>query len=372
MTLELEDRLWAQLEAAAEREARRGRVRRRSAATRARLTLRGAASAGAVAVALVAALAVVVSLPHPPEKTQWQVGQFHLEGRDLGAGASAFGSLWTYDARSAAVLRVDPRTHRVLARNALRTTLPSVAVAAGAGAVWAAPVERITHSSAPAAHPSPVTLVRIDPSTNRVAARVTLRAADGSAVRPVDVVARPGVVWAWGRTGALRVDPARNRVTAAIRLPDETITGFVATDASVSVLTDLGRLVSFDARTGARLSAETVPVAGGSGQKLVAVGGGVVVYTQGGSIESIDPVSGRVRWTAQVESRPRDVAATDRRLWILLSTPGREQVRELDPATGHTIARVTLPADDARSISTAGAGLLVTTERGGVLTVRRR
>ena len=371
MTLELEDRLWAQLEAAAEREARRGRLRRRGAATRARLTLRGAASAGAVAVALVAALAIVVSLPHPPEKTQWRVGQFHLEGRDLGAGVSAFGSLWTYDAGSAAVLRVDPRNiacspstrcaQRAQRRRGRRRRRR-----------MGRPAEPITHSPAPAAHPSPVTLVRIDPRTNRVAARVTLRAADGSTVRPVDVVARPGAVWAWGRTTALRVDPARNRVTAAIKLPGETITGFVATDASVSVLTDLGRLVTFDARTGARLSAESVPVGGGFGQKLVAVGGGVVVYTHGGSIESIDPVSGRVRWTADVESRPRDVAATADRLWILLSTPGREQIHELDPATGHTIARITLPADDARSISATGAGLLVTTERGGVLTVRRR
>lgn len=368
MTSEFEERLWAQLATAAEREARGGRIRRAAAAT---LSVRRAAALTAAAAAAAAVLVILVAFSQQPREHQtWRIQQFRVEGREFAASASGFGSLWTYDMRSAALLRVDPRTHRVLARFPLPTTLPTVAVATGAGAVWAVPVEPIRHS-APATTAGPVTLTRIDPRRNGVAARIKLRAPDRSTVRPVDLIVRPDAVWVWGQTEAQRIDPSNNRITRVLKVPDETFAGVVATDAWVSALTNLGRLVTFDAHTGARLGAADVPIASGYGQKLLAIGGAVIVDLQNGTIASIDPTTGHYRWTARVESA-RDLAATPRRLWILSSTPGRDQLSGLDPETGRTVARITLPAGEVDAITTAGNTILATTEQGSVISVRPR
>jgi outer membrane protein assembly factor BamB len=372
MTLEFEDRLWLQLEAAADREAGRGWLRREAATWRAALTARHAAAAAAALATVAVVLAIVSHLPQRREPPPWRVGQFRVDGSDLGAGVTGYGSLWTYDDRTSALLRVDPRSHRVLARLALPTSLPTVAVAAGAGAVWATAVAPITHSPTGPLHPSPVALVRIDPHTNRVTARIPLRASDGTTMRPVGMVIRPDAVWVWGRGAALRVDPARDRVTAAITLGDETISGFVAADAWTAVFTDLGRLLTFDAGTGARVHATDVPVTVNAGQKLIATGGGVVVYAQGGALQSVDPRTGRVRWTVDLHNRPTDLTVTAGRLWVLLGTPGRDRLIALDPSTGRALAHVTLPSGDARSVATAGKSVLVTTEGGKVITVRPR
>jgi outer membrane protein assembly factor BamB len=137
-------------------------------------------------------------------------------------------------------------------------------------------------------------------------------------------------------------------------------------------MTDVGRLVSFDARTGARLSATTVPVRVSAAQELVAADGAVVVDQQDGSLAGIDALTGHTRWTARLESGLRDVAMAGRRVWLLLGAGGRDRLQALDPATGRTVARVTLPTGEARAIATAGDRLFVTTGDGRVVAVRPR
>ena len=370
--MELEDRLWVQLEAAAEREALRGHAGRGAATARAALPARQLIPAVATLVAIVVAVAAMATLGPRTSRPQWTAEPLGLSGSDLTAGATGFGSLWTYDLRGSQVLRVDPRTHHVTARLPFPTLLPNTALAIGDDAVWAVPIAPITHS-APSPNPGAVSAARIDPRTARVSARVSLRAPDGSTIRPVDVVALPGAVWVWGETGALRIDPATDRVTAAIKVPGEAIKGFAATDTRVSVVTDMGELVSFDARTGSRLAAHPVS-APTFGEKLVAIGDAVVVRGEHGTIASMDPATGNTRWTAHLGSQPRDITLTGGRLWILMSNPGAHgEVLALDPGTGRVVVRVVLPGtNDARSLSPAGTAPLITTDSGDIVVLTPR
>ena len=369
MTMELEDRLWVQLEAAAEREARRGRFGRGARGTRSAVQVRRLAPSAALLAVLAAIVVLVSQNPQRPEP-HWRVDQHQLAGGDLAAGVNGFGSLWTYDRGAGQVLRVDPRSHRVVARMSVPTTLPSIAIATGAGAVWAVPVQTPHYAVPPTG--SPVTMVRIDPRLNRITARILLRAPDRSTLRPAGVIAQPHVVWVWGQGGVQRIDPVTDRVTTPLEVPDGSLKGFVATPTRVSAATELGRLVSFDARTGAREGTIPIPAPFLS-QKLVAVGDSVIVEGEQGSIASVDPISGRRRWTARLGSRPRDLTLIGDRLWVLIASgsAGRDQLVALDPRTGRVVAHVALPGVDAQAITSDGSTPMVTTADGHLLVVRR-
>ena len=369
MKLALEDRLWEQLESAADRDAARGRGARAAATVRGALPAAGPRLAVVAVVAAAIAVALVVGRPPDRSGPHWRVERVGVSGVHLGAGVAGLGGLWSYDASSQRVLRLDPRSHRVVARVPVPAGTSSVALALSADAVWAVPSAPIRHSSPAPADLAPSTLLRIDPRTNRVAGRVVLRAAGGATLRPVDLVARQGAIWVWGEGGALRVDPARGRVTSVIVLPDERIMGFAATDTRVSVLTDLGQLVTLDARTGRRLAAVPL-VAPVNGEELVAIGDDVVVYRQGGTLASTDPLTGRDRWAVHVGSQPRDLTLTGGRLWLLLAGARNSELRALDTGSGRTVARVALPSDDARAVAPAGAAPVVTTQGGELLAVR--
>ncbi len=370
MTLDLENRLWQQLEVAAGREASRGRVARGAAGVRSAIRPRHLRPVAAL-IAFAAVAVLVIALAPNHARPQWHVERFGVAGVQLGVAVSGHGALWSFDEQSGQVLRLDPRSHRVVARVALPGSITDAALATGLGAVWVAPAAPIRHSSPAPAHPRPAALLRIDPRTNRVVARVVLRAPDGSTLRPVDMVAVAGALWVWGEGGAQRIDPSRNRVAAAIRIPGEKVMGFAATGHRVSVTTDFGQVVAFDAGSGDRLGASplTAPL---SREDLVPIGDDVVVYRRGGALVSTDPVTWRDRWAVHVGSQPRDVTMTGGRLWVLLAEPGgrRSELRALDPGTGRVVTRIALPVDDAHTITPAGVAPLVTTQSGDLVAVR--
>ena len=365
MTLELEDRLWAQLEAAALRETRRRPAARAAAAMRRPFRAwRGAAAlAAATAVAIAAALSVTGERPAP----QFSADRIVLPGAQLTAGTRAFGSLWAYDDASGSVLRVDPRSHRIVARMRVPASLDDVAIAAGAGSLWAVPVAAIRHSSIAPEHPRPVAVARIDPRANRVVARVRVPAP----VQPVGILPLGGAIWVWGERGAVKVDPPDGRPVVVIRRPGERIMAFTATDARASLITDVDELVTFDARTGVRLA--TIPITTPTVRgKLVSVGGSVVTSRAGGLLAAVDPITGDDRWVAHLGSQPLDLVVTGGRLWALVHDPAaaRSVLLALDPGTGHTVARVPLPADDARTLGGGAAQPAISTASGQLLVPR--
>jgi hypothetical protein len=291
-------------------------------------------------------------------------------GSDLSGGLTGFGSLWTYDIDSGRVLRVDPATHRVLARVPVRAAWSDVGLAIGAGAVWAVSTHNTGHTASEL-NPPPVALVRIDPQGNRIMASLTLRAPDHSTLVPLGVITSPGAIWVWGAAGAQKIDPRFNRVTDAVTVRGDSVRGFAATGTTAWAVTETGRLVRFDARTGARLST-TSTTAFDRPKKLVLLPQALVVDREDGSIAKLDATTGRTRWTAHPGSALRDATMADGRLWILTADPTQphDELQALDPNTGRTTARIALPTADSQAIASAGSKLLITTQSGKVLVLR--
>jgi YVTN family beta-propeller protein len=131
----------------------------------------------------------------PGNETTLVSSYFFFDGLAAGDGA-----LWLAgDARERVVWRVDPNTHRVVAR--IRLPFIPKAIAAGSGAVWVTSLLGDTVS-------------RIDPRTNRIVATIPVGRG------PDSIAAADGAVWV---TSAIddalwRIDPRTNRVVAHIPL----------------------------------------------------------------------------------------------------------------------------------------------------------
>ena len=138
---------------------------------------------------------VVAKVPLPPVRGGcWVVG--------MAAGA---GALWLSQSGER-LLRVDPRGNRVVASLAMADLATPAVTASG---VWGVCCWRGITSRHPTGW-----LVRVDPASNHVAARVRLPGL------PTAVGVGPSGVWVTGVDGRIwRVDPARGRVVATIRLP---------------------------------------------------------------------------------------------------------------------------------------------------------
>jgi len=372
VSIDLEDRLWRQLELAAERQARRGRLSQGAAATRAALPvhiLRPAVIAVA-AVLLGAGAIVALNRPQPPATPHWRIDTFALPGSQLSGGVTAFGSLWTYDLQRGQVLRVDADAQRIVARVSVPGDLADVAVAAGAGAVWAVNTQLLSHTPL-LTTTQRVTLVRIDPATNRITGGMTPRLSGGATLAPLGVVARPGAVWVWGAGGALRIDPSSLRVTREITAPGDSLMGFTATDTDAFAVTVLGRFLGFDAQSGERtLSRPTRSPA--RTLALIALPNAVVRDEQDGSFASLDARTGRTLWTASPGAAVRDGTFAAGRLWIVTADPTspHDTLLGFDPRTGRNVARIGLPATDTRAVAAAGRTLLLTTQSGVILRLR--
>ena len=129
------------------------------------------------------------------------------------------GALWV-TAIGERLLRVDPQTARVVARVAV---VPSAAAAVAAGSVWVPCCEGDGRGR----------LARVDPATNRVVVLVALPGM-GNAVG-----AGPGGVWVRGVGGRVwRVDPTANKVVAAVPVPTSGRPGSVAVTRDAVWLSD--------------------------------------------------------------------------------------------------------------------------------------
>jgi branched-chain amino acid transport system substrate-binding protein len=129
------------------------------------------------------------------EETTFVSSYFFFDGLAAGDGA-----LWLAgDAQERVVWRLDPKTHRVVAR--IRLPFIPKAIAAGSGAVW------VTSLLGDA-------VSRIDPRTNRIVATIPVGRG------PLAIAAGNGAVWV---TSAIdetlwRIDPRTDRVVARIPL----------------------------------------------------------------------------------------------------------------------------------------------------------
>ena len=181
---------------------------------------------------------------------------------DAGLLARGFGSLW-FASGDKTISRIDPRTGRVTARiRPVETGQSDGGIGIGEGSVWVAgPVQG-----------SPLT--RIDPTRNRVLARVAVPKfrSSGIALGGGSIwVADPGADQVW------RIDPRRNIAVATVKVG----------------VAPLG-------------------LAFGHGSVWVANAGD-------GTVSRIDPVSARVSSTIDVGGSPTGLAITDDGVWVTVA-----------------------------------------------------
>ena len=234
--------------------------------------------------------------PAPPQQLplpdRWATAQLEV---GHGGGPLVFdaGSLWVGAWRDGQVVRVDPRSNRVVARFPAGGPNPA-GLAVGAGTIWVT-------------HPDTDEVVRLDPGTGRVVARIKLgqlpfQVAPGDdRFRPSLVAVGAGAGWvATGRGAVARIDLASNRVAAVIKLLPESPAGIAVAGDSVWVAAGGDGVARIEAATDRLLEiirldfhAERVAVAGGG----IWVGGPTTdpIVEMAGAVARIDAATGRVR-----------------------------------------------------------------------------
>ena len=321
-------------------------------------TRRGAAALGLAAAVLLAALGTAVtdagtarSAPGP------RVVETVALADGLGRSAQvAFGSVWLSATNDAAVLRVDPRTRRVVARIAVGT---DVNLGVGAGAVWAVP-----------RHPSRETarLVRIDPRTNRVVARIPLPSPGGRYPLGGASVLAGRRVWVVGAQGLVAVDPATNRPVRQIVLGGDFLVEESHLRGGELWVSRADRSITrLDAITGHRLGRLGWPAP----SVVLLPGRDRVVKVERRSVALADAVGGRTLWRTRLGSRLNDAGVVAGRLLVegADGTNSRDRLWELDPRTGRVLGALTVPGFSVTALLRVGGDAWVVTADGHVIVV---
>ena len=202
----------------------------------------------------------------------------HPEAIATGAGmvwvAASAGSVW----------RIDPASNRVVGKvDTGRLLYKPIGLAVEDDAVWMV----CCANAAPGRHRDGK-LIRIDPSTNRVTARITVRG------EPFAVAADPRAVWVATVQGpAVRVDRVTNRVAAVIPAGGPIGgTQAVAVGPGAIWLTDPGDSVVLRIDPDANRTVARIPVAGAHHLAVDETGVWVVSRNEAALVQ-VDPVSNR-------------------------------------------------------------------------------
>jgi outer membrane protein assembly factor BamB len=370
MSQDFTTRLQLQLREAALRDERRSPLRRRLAGLR--LGMPGPAAATAVALAAALVVAVVVAgglrwgggderVSHPKV-----VADFPLAD-NVGFLSSGFGAVWAADAKNLDLLRVDPRTHAITAR--IHTGGDTNAfggdpiVNTGAGAVWA--IARAPSSDG--GH----RVLRIDPETNRVTARVTLPARQAPLVFNIQVV--DGRPWVLTNAGAIELDPATARPRSFVAVDQPAgepgpIWSIIA-GKELWVLTRSSTVDRYDISSGRRVASDPVPVTGAEG--VVPTQEGPLYGLRNGVLALVDE-SGKEVWRRQVGTTSNPPFVQGGTVWVHASDMegGRDRLVELDLASGKPRSSTGLPEFGIMGFTVVGDDLWLSASNGHVMIVR--
>jgi hypothetical protein len=368
MSQDFTTRLQLQLREAALRDERRSPLERRLAGLRQGMPRPAVVTAAALAAALVVAVVIAGGLrwggehlvAHPKV-----VADFPLAD-NLGFISAGHGSVWVADSKDLRVLRVDPRSHQVQAR--IRTGGDTNAFGgdpllnAGAGAVWA--VARAPSSDG--GH----RVLRIDPATNKITARVTMPAAQAPIV--FDVQIEQGRPWVITNRGAIALDSATARPVSFIRFHQPAaepgpLWAFVAR-GELWVLTRNGTLDRYDLGSGRRTASDEVPVSGA--QVVVPTDEGLLYGANGGELVLVR--DGREVWRRELGTTVSLPLVLGGTAWLHATdtVTGRDRLIELDVRSGKVRSSTGLPQFGIRGITTVGDELWLSTPNGRVTIVR--
>jgi streptogramin lyase len=359
-----------QLREAALRDERRTPAARRLVDARLRAP-RPAVLAAGIAVALLALAAALgaLSLRGEPEPTTPKVIHTFKVASGLTSITQGFGAVWATDLSSGNVLRIDPKTRKVVARipvvGGVGGISPDILVAAGRGTVWV-----LAGDLQNGGVEGPVRLMRIDPRRNRVVAGIPLTKPSGGTFSPQGVHVGDGVVWVIGTAGALQIDPASNTPQRYVPIGGAA-RGVVAAGDAVWLLGLNGRLRQVDARTGRTVRTVRVPVT--TGTFLAGGALGPLMLVDHGHLTAFDPTNGRVLWRAAFESPLRSLAAgRDDTLWAFLDrTPERrDRLVRIDAGTGRRTGQVEVSEPGNAGLAQVGRELWVAHPNGRITVVR--
>ena len=340
------------------REVVAAHAQHRTAAARTRRRRRGPQLAWAVAVAalLVAAVVAVRSIPQPDRSAEPRVVKVVHIGGDPVDGAYGAGSLWVSDFEHSQVLRIDPRTRRVVARIPLEE--PADDLAADDGSVWARGY--LTHPRS--------RMWRIDPRTNRVA----LRTDDGERLM---LAMAGGSVWVFHE---LVQPPTIDRVSPAGRLTaripffrGSALAGAgrwlwaVAADGTVA------RIDAAAARIEHRWPLAVPQTAVGDPSEAIAADddGAWIIAADKGQIVRFE--GDRIVRVLRIDDQVRPImAATGGDLWVVAGDDlTSSRIVRYDQRTGKLTATVELGTSSPRALVPAPGGLWVVAGDGTVVLV---
>jgi hypothetical protein len=369
MSQDFTTRLQLQLREAALRDERRGPLGRRLAGLRLGMPgpalVTAAALAAAVVVAVVLAGGIRWGGEHPVARPK-VVANFPLAD-NLGQLTAGFGSVWAADTKNLDVLRVDPRTHKVTARIHTGGDTNAVGgdpiVNAGAGALWAlarAPGPDGGHR-----------VLRIDPRTNEVTSRVTLPA--GQAPIVGDIQIEQGRPWVVTSAGAIGLDPATGRPESFVKIrkpagepwPIWTTIG----DGKLWVITRAGTVDAYDLASGRRVASAPLPVAGAG---LLAPTSEGVLYGLSDGTLALARQDGKLAWKRRLGSTTTFPFIDGGTVWTFASDTagGRDRLIELDLRSGRVRSSTGLPEFGLAGSTRVGDDIWLSAQNGRVTIVR--
>ena len=280
-------------------------------------TTPGAVSAGEGAVWAIDLDGQTVSRVNPESR---EVSTFGTGATptDLAAGA---GAVWVANGApipgaqsqgpvATALARLDPRTRTVRARIPLRrqdgaaSELTEDHVAVERDAVWAIAPD--------------FAVVRVDPRTNRIVA--TIRGLKAQAVAAGDAG-----VWVLGVDGTIaHVDRTSNRIDARDRVRASSVAS-LAVGGGAAWVSAPGDGTVWRVQPGPRLVMRTIDVGAGVGDLSFGAGWLWAVNPLRGTLTRIDPAANRVSRTVRLGGAPRAVDAGPDGVWVAVAGDARRE-----------------------------------------------
>ena len=371
MSQDFTTRLQLQLREAALREERRGALGRRLAGLRYGMPAPAATVAVGLAALLLAVLIAVGGLRWGHQEdivsNPKVIGNVPL-AENLGFISSGFGSVWVADADRQVLLRVNPKTRAVEAE--IRTGGDSNAlggdpiVNTGAGAVWAI-------ARAPGADGGSRVL-RIDPATNRITARVTLPADEAPLVGDVQIV--QGTPWVITSVGAIELDARTARPGRFVSIGQPAGEPFplwstATPDGELWVLDRDSQLQRFSLATGQRVATDPVPLPGAIGVVPTEVG---AVYAGRDGVLARADEDGKIAWQRRVGTVSTIPMVLEGTLWVHASdvAAGRDRLVEIDLRSGEVRSSTGLPEFGISGMTDVDGDLWIGTPAGKAQIVR--
>ena len=248
--------------------------------------------------------------------------------------AAAAGGKWVWvsDYGEPSLLKIDPKTNKVVSKTGIGTG--SCGLGYGAGSMWiedtsTSTVSRVSVATAKRIKAIKVGLTpydtmfafgsawttaftqgeleRIDPARNRVVNRWKLPMATG-------VVGAFGSVWAAGSEGVVRVDPVSHKVAA--RIPIDGGAGWTAASADAVWVTTPKGLARIDPQSNTVVATVALPGAPALGDPDVVDGAVWVPQIRKNSIAIVDPASNAIVQTVEAGVGPFVVTTIRGEAWV--------------------------------------------------------